>query len=885
MPSVANQTPLWRQAFTVTENDPFSAAKARLENNLVEMGELVEQLLKQVVKDCHGLTLHDISHLDAVWEMASLIAGEDYPLNPAEAYVLGGAILLHDAGLTSASYPRGLASLTQTVEWRDIASGELRRAGIEITDHTIVDPPMELKPVIVFAVLRELHAKQAEKMATERWSIPDGDDVYLIENSELRQAFGESIGRVAQSHHWSIDKVASDLRDNVGVGVSLPPEWAISERKLACILRCADAAHIDRRRAPTILFAATKPVKLSHVHWSAQNRINKPTVDGSTLVYTAGSAFSVNEADAWWLVYDLVKLVDREIRSSNALLEELQFPRLRVTRVLGAESPRALSSQIRPVDWQPIDAEVRVSDPVHLALTLGGRNLYGRDPVAPIREIMQNAADAIRARRVLEDRDTDWGLVAITIEPDADDSASCYVHIDDDGIGMTERVLSGPLIDFGKSIWNSDLLRSEFPGLQSKSIKPIGKFGIGFFSVFELADQVTVISKHYESGVQDARALEFKSLNTRPHIRGARHKELPRDKSTRVSLKVVDKTRVSGSIPSDMRAYPFSDDQAGFTDSIISMIPLLDVRVLYHNRIDGTSFEHKPNVYNIDAESFLDEVLVLSETERRESVKSTHSSRLSLLIDKSGIPIGRAALAILPREGLRRRSDEYSSVSVGGFCYRHGVGLPVSYVGVIEGATEEASRREAFSKISSSALAEWATEQQRLIDRGSYLKVDLMKACESIVRAGGDPGDLPYAFNNGKLITYEETRVKLGELDEVLVVLNPEYGENFALVGYSDIPSYMFEAGVNCRVFIVNTEKDAVFETRAGKAAFKGIQRRVNVDSLSHAVTAFRQFIKVVQDVWGCEIHMEVKLSQIFDRGYLHLPDARWVISIKRVAS
>ncbi|WP_444752257.1 ATP-binding protein [Phenylobacterium sp.] len=179
-------------------------------------------------------------------------------------------------------------------------------------------------------------------------------------------------------------------------------------------------------------------------------------------------------------------------------------------RVLGADNPRSLAQHIRPDNWRPVDAEVRVSNPVHLARTLGGRNLYGRGVIAPFRELVQNATDAIRARRLLEDRPASWGKIRITLEPDKASTDEIWLHVDDNGIGMSERVLSGPLIDFGRSIWNSPMLREEFPGLQSKNINPVGKFGIGFFSVFELGDYVQVISKHYDSGSDSENVLEFK---------------------------------------------------------------------------------------------------------------------------------------------------------------------------------------------------------------------------------------------------------------------------------------------------------------------------------------------------------------------------------------
>lgn len=52
----------------------------------------------------------DGTHLDALWETVDLAAGDAFALNPLEAYVLGGAILLHDLGL-SVSF--GLPGLIQ----------------------------------------------------------------------------------------------------------------------------------------------------------------------------------------------------------------------------------------------------------------------------------------------------------------------------------------------------------------------------------------------------------------------------------------------------------------------------------------------------------------------------------------------------------------------------------------------------------------------------------------------------------------------------------------------------------------------------------------------------------------------------------------------------
>ena len=56
-------------------------------------------------------TDHSIAHIDALWDTASLVTEASFPINAAEAFVLGGAFLLHDIGMGLASFSHGLADI------------------------------------------------------------------------------------------------------------------------------------------------------------------------------------------------------------------------------------------------------------------------------------------------------------------------------------------------------------------------------------------------------------------------------------------------------------------------------------------------------------------------------------------------------------------------------------------------------------------------------------------------------------------------------------------------------------------------------------------------------------------------------------------------------
>ena len=116
--------------------------------------------------DMPGYTVHDVTHLDALWETASLVAPPELRLNPPEAFVFGGAVLLHDAGMTLAAYPRGPRGAQDGGTWADTAA----LAGIQPPEPGAEPAPPaspEVEERIKVEVLRRLHgAEKAAELAT-----------------------------------------------------------------------------------------------------------------------------------------------------------------------------------------------------------------------------------------------------------------------------------------------------------------------------------------------------------------------------------------------------------------------------------------------------------------------------------------------------------------------------------------------------------------------------------------------------------------------------------------------------------------------------------------------------------------------------------------------
>src|SRR5437868_7535522 len=94
---------LWKSTLEAFNDDSYGRERERLRISFTSFRERSAYLAAEIRRDVPDLTVHDVTHLDALWEIASLIVGDKYTLTPAEGYVLGGAILLHDLAMSVAA--------------------------------------------------------------------------------------------------------------------------------------------------------------------------------------------------------------------------------------------------------------------------------------------------------------------------------------------------------------------------------------------------------------------------------------------------------------------------------------------------------------------------------------------------------------------------------------------------------------------------------------------------------------------------------------------------------------------------------------------------------------------------------------------------------------
>lgn len=492
-----SKTALWKHSLGLEGSDEEASVEF-LRSTFDSVRRNGSYLLDKIRRDFPNLTMHDITHVDSLWQVASIITGADFPINPLEGFVLGCAFVMHDAVL-SYEAAGGQEVLRATDTWKDYYS--------DYKNNPNLTPEQQLYEAD-FKAIRLLHAAYAEELYTRLFYRDDGSSFYLIENESIRNRFGDLICRIAASHHWDIERI-----DELGVQFSVPSDfphdWRINPIKLSCILRCADAGHIDSGRAPDYLLKILEIKGVSRDHWVFQNKLSQIDIDiedESRAVIRSSIKFKEEDYSAWNVAYEAVCVLNKEITASNELLRKHKLKEFQVKAISGASSQESMCKYIETDGWKPCDASIHISNVEDLIRNLGGEKLYGTDNKLEIvlRELIQNSRDAIQARLELDPGIE--GKITVSFKKD---NGKVWVCVSDNGVGMSLRAIKEHFLNFGSSYWVSDLCKSECPGLASSGYKSIGKFGIGFYAVFMVSSEVFVETRRYNMSLDDSLIVKF----------------------------------------------------------------------------------------------------------------------------------------------------------------------------------------------------------------------------------------------------------------------------------------------------------------------------------------------------------------------------------------
>jgi molecular chaperone HtpG len=361
--------------------------------------------------------------------------------------------------------------------------------------------------LLIGEFLRRHHARLGHEIAL--YGFPGTDDREFPVLADVQPQLAEAVGLVARSHGESLRQMLAYVK-YLEPG-SKRPGGALLVYHMG-LLRVADYLQIEAERAPPLLLRLKTPQSpLSIAEWDKHGAVSAISWDHSDPLAISVSVSASHGLRTHLALRELLESLQRELDTTAAVLSQTypssELAALRLTR------QRVLSNLDEPslhdrLPYIPRRAALR-SGPDLFRLVI--RYLYGNQPSVAGRELLQNAVDAVRARRLWEQRCGASAVelrelaadVVVTLEDGSDEQ--CLLRVADRGIGMTPAVAIEYFMQAGASYGLADVELDELDRDALLLGMKTGRFGIGAFAAFLLGPEIRVTTRHVEA----ARGISF----------------------------------------------------------------------------------------------------------------------------------------------------------------------------------------------------------------------------------------------------------------------------------------------------------------------------------------------------------------------------------------
>ncbi|WP_437618716.1 HD domain-containing protein [Sorangium sp. So ce1151] len=485
--------------------------KTRLATLLSHIGR--EEIFEQ-------FTRHDITHINKLLGMLDWLIPEQTQaaMTPCDWLMLTLAVYFHDSGMlvTRDEYARRTASGFPAYVSDVLLVGD---KGTDLEVKLAALPPETRERFMYQEYVRHHHARRIRAWVTGQNATDFGDArVVVKELDELLQAlpemFRKDLGLVCESHHLS------DLNDLSKYQVSQPygdsPAETCNLQYAAVMLRTADLLHMTQDRTPSVEFRLIAPTDpISQQEWAKQMAVrsvrSRPARDRDGAVDeklprdTIEVHADFRDPSGFFGLTSFLAYVRRELAQSHAWITQAR-----------KEGASKYEFPWRDIDESRVGADGFLRQQFEFTLDQGkildlltGHTIYN-DATVVLRELVQNAIDAVRVQRIDAEKSglrKYKGAVAIHWN-----SESRTIEVQDDGTGMTQAVIERHLLRAGSSKYQEADFRKRYP-----TFTPISRFGIGILSCFMLADNVEIITA--AENEHEARQLSLRSVHGRYLIR------------------------------------------------------------------------------------------------------------------------------------------------------------------------------------------------------------------------------------------------------------------------------------------------------------------------------------------------------------------------------
>jgi molecular chaperone HtpG len=461
-------------------------------------------------------TKHDVTHLDAMLRSLNwLIPAETKTrLTPADCLLISLSTYLHDLGMlvTQDEYNHRHDSSFPVFTER-LYDDEATPDYLAKLHHLAPD---RRERFLYQEFVRRNHAYRIRS-----WILGDSTSAYGAAEAAaaevnriltpLSDAFRHDLAIVCESHHLSDLDNFDKYKTYQAYGQS--PEEAANVHYAALLLRLSDLLHITSDRVPSVEFRLINPSDpLSQEEWAKQRAVTAvkdqlgrdangnldPTVERDTIEVYA----YFKHAAGFFSLIQYLRYVDGELKRIAAWAQTAQ---LRHASTFELPWRHIDDSKIETEGFLPRTFAFEL-DQNRLLELLTGHTLYN-DTSVVVRELVQNALDAIRFRRVESPEEPFGGLVRVEW-----DSHRRELSVQDNGTGMSQDVIEKHFLTVGSSRYQEPGFKKRFPDFSA-----ISRFGIGVLSTFMIADAVEVVTCAPED--DDARLMLLQSVHGRYLVR------------------------------------------------------------------------------------------------------------------------------------------------------------------------------------------------------------------------------------------------------------------------------------------------------------------------------------------------------------------------------
>lgn len=417
-------------------------------------------LAKDIIRFFPTFTLHDIVHICNVCDwMYRLLEDRAEELTAADAALLVMSAACHDIGMSVSEEQKkemDAAAQRPSAEWESYFYSHA-------DDYEQFQSTGRVSDRMLRNFVRLHHHERAGRQLPSVSDWPRALAKYGISRDIFL--------RLCKSHGEPIEKLTLTATDERSRKYHLLP--------CAILLRLADILDFDASRAPEDLYyhlGLDRPrnaeAAFSKTEWDKNCTDPRFELVDGVVSFSADCASMQVEHQVRAYMGWLQKELDE---CSRKLAGREDYWR-------GFQPPHKVEVEIHAEGYKSGPFCLTMEQDRILEL-LVGRNLYS-DPGVFVRELLQNAIDAVRTR-VAQDGTFRLEDGRVVIHTWMDDSGYSWFRIQDNGTGMDQDIILNHFLKVGSSYYNSDRFKAETRKYGVKGgYTPISRFGIGILSCF-----------------------------------------------------------------------------------------------------------------------------------------------------------------------------------------------------------------------------------------------------------------------------------------------------------------------------------------------------------------------------------------------------------------